>query len=257
MKKPLTITVVGGHGRMGTMFRDSWSELGLTVHAVDRKPGASSLDDGDIEAVVPGSDVVVLSVPAPAVPEVMDALLPYLRDGQILVDVCSVKTLPMRWIQDRFSGPVVGAHPFFGPGNPREFWRVALVPGDRAGEAECAVIAGLFQTIGCETFFTTAGEHDRKAAISQSLHFVLSAAYFATAAREKDLAPYLTPSFRRYMEAARKELTVNAAMFAEFTTANPLFPAVLTATCRLLEDAGTRNLNALVAEAGTWYQNPP
>lgn len=254
MEQSLAVTVVGGFGRMGAMFCANWSRRGFTVHALDRKPGALSLDAGDIQSCVPGSDIVVLSVPAPAVPEVMGALSPHLREGQIVVDVCSVKTLPMQWIQARFPGPVVGAHPFFGPENPREFWRVALVPGEKAGQTECDAIAGLFQSMGCETFFTTAEEHDRKAAISQSLHFVLSAAYFATVAREKDLTPYLTPSFRRYMDAARKELTVNAAMFVEFTTANPLFPGVLAATRRLLEDAGTNKLSALVTEAGAWYQ---
>ena len=246
---------------MGAMFGEAWSRLGHTVHAVDRtasEDGTLALDIDTLTRTVPGSDVVVLSVPAPAVPEVMDRVAPYLGDAHILADVCSVKVLPMRWMQERFSGEVVGAHPFFGPDNLREDWarenlRVALVPGERATERGRAVVKELFREMGCATFFTTAGEHDRKAAISQSLHFALSAAYFTVVSRETELDAYLTPSFTRYMLAAQKELTVNAPMFVEFTAANPLFPEMLAATRRLLEDAGEENLRALVGEAGEWY----
>lgn len=255
-----TIALIGCNGRMGAMLRNRWQQAGFTVTGVDRERNAHgelALDPDDVARAVSGSRVVALAVPAPTLPGVMTLLQPCLEDRQLLTDVCSVKILPMRWMQEAFSGPVVGAHPFFGPDNSRDDQRVALVRGERASEAHLRIMERLFQRIGCSTFTTTAEEHDRASAVSQSLHFALSAAYFSLASRQKNLAPYITPSFNRYKEAARKELTVNAAMFCEFTETNPAFRDVLEEVRGILRDAGEGGLRALATEAGKWYAAHP
>lgn len=249
------LTVIGAHGRMGAMFREAWGAFG-SVFGVDRKPDAGGnpvLDARDIAETVPRSGTVLLCVPAPVLPEVMDVLGPYLREDQLLADACSVKIEPMRHMEARFSGPVVGTHPLFGPENERRGARAVLVPGRNATEAHTEFLAGLFRRMGCAPFVATAGEHDRNVALSQSLHFALAAAYFAEAARQENLAPYCTPSFLRYMDAARNELTGNAAMFREFTEANPLFPEVLEGFRQRLANAASGGLAALVTEAQAWY----
>lgn len=250
------VTVIGARGRMGAMLCKAWSPLG-PVHGVDRAAdgnGMPALRAEDLERTIPSSGTVVLCVPAPAMAEVMNSLSPHLRAGLLLADICSVKINPMRRMEEKYSGPVVGTHPFFGPENERTGARVALVRGSRATDAHLSFIGGLFRHMGCETFPATAEEHDRRVAISQSLHFALAAAYFTAAAREKGLEPYITPSFLRYMNAARNELTVNAAMFGEFTAANPLFPGVLEETCGLLRNAASGDLAALAGEARAWYE---
>jgi prephenate dehydrogenase len=108
--------------------------------------------------------------------------------------------------------------------------------------------------LGCLPFETTALEHDEATGISQSLHFALAAAYFAAAARHGKLEPFLTPSFHRLREAARRELTDNAAMFGEFTAANPLFPDILRKLTNELRNAGPKELEKLTAEARPWFE---
>lgn len=250
-----SITIIGGKGRMGAMLAGEWSAR-HAVRAVDRtldgKVGLA-LAEGDLAASVPASDIVLLCVPAPAVPKVLDRVLPHMPESGLLADICSVKIHPMRAMEARYEGPVVGTHPFFGPANNRQGARVALVRGQNAHDAHMATLDELFRDLGCATFEVSAEEHDRHVAVSQSLHFALSAAYFATVNREENIEPYLTPSFKRYMNAARKELTVNAAMFCEFTADNPMFPETLAGTRAILEKAEKGGLAAIAEEARAWY----
>lgn len=250
------IAVVGSHGRMGALFCREWTAAGHTVRGVDRvaaSGGGAALGGHDLDRAVTGAAVVVLCVPAPAMDEVLALVTPRMDPGALLADICSVKVLPMRAMEASHAGPVVGTHPLFGPGNNRQGAKVALVPGTRAGQVQCDVMAKLFRAMGCETFTTTAEEHDAASAVSQSLHFTLSAAYFATVNRFEGIETYITPSFKRYMNAARKELTVNAAMFREFTEANPLFPATLAEVTARIDQAGKGGLDAIIREACAWY----
>ncbi|SBW05309.1 putative Prephenate dehydrogenase [uncultured delta proteobacterium] len=251
-----SVTLVGTRGRMGAMFHEAWGKR-RPVHVVNRTrdgSGRAAFRDGDLANGIPLGDVVLLCVPAPAMPETLDRIRPYLREGQILSDVCSVKINPMRWMEERFDGPVVGTHPLFGPENGQTGGKVALVRGKNATDEAMDRVASLFREIGCVPFTATAAEHDSAVGITQSLHFALSAAYFSAAARHENLAPYVTPSFLRFLEAARSELTSGAAMFGEFSAANPLFPGILKELAATLQTAGPDELEKMVAEARVWFE---
>lgn len=251
-----SVTLVGTRGRMGAMFHEAW-ETRRPVHVVNRTrdgSGRAGFRDEDLAAGIPRGDVVLLCVPAPAMPETLDRVTPHLREGQILADVCSVKINPMRWMEERYGGPVVGTHPLFGPENGQAGGKVALVRGENATDAAMDRVAALFREIGCTPFTATAAEHDSGVGITQSLHFALSAAYFSAAARHGNLAPYVTPSFLRFLEAARSELTDGAVMFGEFSAANPLFPGILKEFAATLQTAGPEKLEKMVAEARVWFE---
>lgn len=250
-----SVTLVGTRSRMGAMFYETWKTR-RPVYAVNRARAASSgaaFRDEDLAAGIPLGDVVVLSVPTPAMPQTLERIAPFLREDQILADLCSVKINPMRWMEERFSGPVVGTHPLFGPENALAGKKVALVRGKNATDAAMERVRALFCETGCAPFETTAEEHDEAVGITQSLHFALAAAYFSAAARNKRLAPYITPSFLRFREAARCELTEDAAMFGEFSAANPLFPGILGRLAGELRDLTPETLEKLVAEARVWF----
>ena len=246
-----TLAIIGSKGRMGSMLLEAWA-MSHAVRGVDLD-GDGILRPEETAEALSGSDAVFLCVPAPAMPEVLDIVTPRMHRRQILADVCSVKINPMREMEERFSGPVMGTHPLFGPENERSGAKVALVAGKNAHTEHEALVTGLFAELGAECFMTTAEEHDKAVAISQSLHFALSAAYFATAANHKGLEPYITPSFNRYREAAKKELTVNAPMFCEFSKANPMLPEALEAVRVLLNNAKNGALPEIAAQASRWY----
>ena len=252
------VTLVGSHGHMGAMFCAAWSGH-HDIREVNRVRDASGrvfFRKDDLVAGIPHGDVVILCIPAPAMPDALDCIVPHMRENQILADVCSVKMAPMRWMEERFAGAVIGTHPLFGPENVDFGKTVALVRGKKALDADVERTASLFREMGCAVFEGSAEEHDGAVGITQSLHFVMAAAYFAVAATHPNLGPYITLSFLRFQAAAESELTSSSSMFAEFTKNNPLFPGILTEFAERLQNLGATELSALAAKAQTWYSSP-
>jgi prephenate dehydrogenase len=224
-----TVAVIGRKGRMGAMLARRLGVAGHAVTGADRTPcmdGPPALDPDELARALRASDFVLLAVPVTALPEVLELAAPYLNPGQVLFDIASVKEPALRCMEAHHTGPVVGAHPLFGPHPQPADLRVALVPGRGASEEACRDVEGLFTDIGCTCFRVTAEEHDRNVALIQSLNFAGGAAYLALAARSGD-SRFFTPSFRRRMESARALLTDDAAMFSEFSAANPYFTEIL------------------------------
>lgn len=248
---PLGIAVIGHQGRMGAMLMAYWRVAGHSVRGADRLT-ENAIPREAMQKAVHGADVVVLCVPALAMEAVLEHLAPLLSPSQVLCDITSVKVLPMRLMERYFAGPVVGTHPLFGPEHKPEDLHVALTPGKNAGAAHVRQIEELFEGFGCTTFVTSPEEHDRSVAFVQGLNFVSSAAYFASLAHRKELLPFLTPSFRRRLEGARKLLTEDADMFQGFTSANPMTGDAIH-TFRLFLDLVERGGLADVARQARWW----
>ena len=251
-----TISIVGHTGKMGRMFAALWAKAGYSVHGVDRVPtadGALALDAAQLAKTLAKGEVVVLCVPVTAIAETLAHVSPHLRPHQVLADITSVKTLPMAAMEQAFAGPVVGTHPLFGPTPCPEDMRVAITPGKEASDRHCAAVEHLFTDIHCTTFCTTPEEHDRGVGFAQSLNFAVCASFFATLANQPSIEPFLTPSFKRLMEAARKHLTVDTAMFCEFTGANPQFAHVVAEYDKVLART-TSDLAGIAATARIWYE---
>ncbi len=255
---PARVVIVGHTGRMGSLLRARFAAAGHGAAGVDRRPGgdgAPVFDPGELRRRIPEGDVVLLCVPVSALRGVLAEVVPHMRPGQILADVTSVKVLPMAWMEEAWNGPVVGSHPLFGPQPDPADMRVVLTPGKNSPEAASALVERLFRDTGCTVFRATPDEHDTGTGFAQSLNFTLSAAFFALLARHPEVRPFLTPSFRRHMESARKHLTRDTAMFCEFTAANPRFADALRAYQNILAEAGggREALAALAEEAAVWY----
>jgi prephenate dehydrogenase len=268
--QPLNIAVIGHQGRMGAMLCDYWAQAGHTVRGADRGDASPSAHDlftelpaGSLANAIPaeamreavqGADAVALCVPAQAMPAVLSELAPFMTPAQLLFDITSVKVRPMLLMERYFAGPVVGTHPLFGPVHLPEDLHVALTPGRQATEAHLSLVRSLFECFGCSSFITSPEEHDRSVAFVQGLNFVSSAAYFASLAHREELLPFLTPSFRRRLDGARKLLTEDAGMFQGFTSANPMTRDAIH-TFRLFLDLVERGGLADVArQARWWYQ---
>ncbi|MDR2161789.1 MAG: prephenate dehydrogenase/arogenate dehydrogenase family protein [Desulfovibrio sp.] len=249
------LCIVGSAGRMGAMLARRFALAGYPVSGLEAAP-----EEGGPERtarVLARSRLVLLCVPVFSLEEVLGVIAPHLGREHILLDITSVKTLPLRWMEAAFPGRVVGAHPLFGPAPEPEEMRVALVRGGRAEAEACREAELLFQRIGCATFWTTAQLHDLGVGLAQSLNFTASAAFFCALARHRDLELFLTPSLRRHLEAARKHLTVDRDMFCAFTAVNPEYPGLLKQYSSILEDAAAGGLERIAAEAALWCEAVP
>ena len=254
---------------MGQMLMRHWREAGHDVRGVDRAsengsavpPDPSGHDEtanaiarSDLAGAASGADAVALCVPAVVLPGLLGDLAPLLAPGQLLFDITSVKMLPMEQMQAAHQGPVVGTHPLFGPNPAPEDLTVAVTPGLRAEEEHIRLVEGLYTVFGCRVFRTTAREHDRGAAFVQGLNFISSAAYLASLAQREDVLPFLTPSFRRRLEGARKLLSEDGNMFQGFTTANPMTKDAIHTFRLFLDLVEGGGLPDVLRRARWWYE---
>ena len=250
LKKPAGKTVIiGSRGRMGAMLVARAQAAGLDVVGVDVPLAPEKLSES-----CAGADMAMLCVPAAVFGEVAAAVCPHLPARAVLADITSVKEQPMRQMEHIWPGPVVGTHPLFGPKPEAEAdLPVALTPGQHAGPEQVALVEDFFTRLGCRTFMTTAEKHDKAMARIQNMNFITSLAYFSLLAGQDDLLPFLTPSFRRRQQAARKMLTEDARLFTGLFEANAHSHEAVRQYRQMLNLAAAGDIDLLCQRAAWWW----
>ncbi len=246
------IVVAGCRGRMGAMLMKRFQAVeDLELVGLD-----IPYDLESSKVACQGARVVLLCVPATVIPELVAALKPHMNPDAILADITSVKELPMQSMEELWEGPVVGTHPLFGPIQAEGLeLRVAIVPGHRALEEDTLLVESLFQSFGCRTFRATAREHDMAEAKIQGINFITNAVYFAMAAEDPELLPYITPSFLRRMNATEKQLMDDGALFTWLFEANPYSQIMIRRYRNLLSLAAAGDVDLILSKAQWWWQD--
>ena len=250
-RNPVKTVIVGSTGRMGAMLLGRARAAGLTAEGVD-----VPLTPETLAPACAGADLAVICVPAAVFSEVIAAVCPHLPPTAVLADITSVKEIPLRQMEGAWQGPVVGTHPLFGPQpDPLADQPVAIVPGTNAAQDHVELASGFFTAIGCRVFGTTAEKHDKAMARIQNMNFITSLAYFALLAGQDELLPFLTPSFLRRQNAARKMLTEDARMFAGLFEANPYSYEAIRQYRQMLNLAAAGDIDLLCQRARWWWQD--
>lgn len=115
--------------------------------------------------------VVVLAVPVQQLRATLREIAPHLSDGALVIDVCSVKQLPLAWMRELLPEhvDVLGTHPMFGPNSAREGLaghRIVICP-ERCARVDA--IRTHLQQAGLKVIVTDARTHDRQAAYTQAV----------------------------------------------------------------------------------------
>ncbi len=245
------VVIAGCRGRMGAMLMERFAR------AQDIQPAGLSRPyrARDVEDACRGARAVILCVPPEALAETAGKLVPHMEPGTILADITSVKELPMRQMEAAWAGPVVGTHPLFGPLQAEGLeLRTAIVPGCAASEADVGFIEDLFRILGSVTFRTTAGEHDIAEARIQGMNFITTAVYFAMTAEDPGLLRYVTPSFMRRMNAARKQLMEDGPLFTWMFEANPHSQQMVRRFRNMLGLAAAGDAELILHRAQWWWK---
>jgi len=242
------IAVAGSDGQMGALLMERFRATGAHVQGYDceTKPA-------EVAEIVAGCDLLLLCIPVTAFPSVLGTLKENLQPDTVLADVCSVKVKPMKEMMDAHGGPVVGTHPLFGPVIPEGFEpRVAVAEGRDTDAANR--VAALFDACGYDTFMTTAEEHDRAMAAIQGLNYITTAAYLGMASRLPNADKFVTPSFNRRLDAARKMLTQDSELFADISEANPYLQETARGFMSFLSLAAGGDFDLLTSLAQWWWR---
>ena len=124
-----------------------------------------------------GQKIVILSVPISAIVGMIRRVRPHLKSGALVVDVCSVKVLPDRWLSEHLP-PDIGylpTHPMFGPDSAAdslEGRKIVLCPG-RVEARRYASIHSYLEKKGLLVIEAIPEAHDREIAVTLALtHFI-------------------------------------------------------------------------------------
>ena len=129
----------------------------------------------DLEAAIPESDIVIVSVPINVTEETIAEIAPKMKAGSLLMDFTSIKVKPVEAMRKFAPSDVeiLGTHPMFGPTiRTIRGQTVILVPVKGRSEKWFPVIRELFEESGAHVEITTAAEHDMLVSVVQGLtHF--------------------------------------------------------------------------------------
>ena len=119
------------------------------------------------------NDIVILAVPISHLQGLLSAIRPHLQPGSLVVDVCSVKEQPVRWMQELLPETVdiLGTHPMFGPDSAAD-----SLEGRKIVLCTVRIDAKRFEKVrhylgskGLVLIETSAEDHDRQIAVSLAL----------------------------------------------------------------------------------------
>src|SRR3990172_634273 len=120
----MKLAVIGA-GKMGVWFAKFFESKGYEVILADRKKEKLEKQKNllvdlttNFEEAVQDADQILLCVSINAVEEVVRTISPALREGQVVMDICSIKEAPVKIMHQYIKGAtVLGTHPVFGPGS--------------------------------------------------------------------------------------------------------------------------------------------
>ena len=122
-------------------------------------------------------DIVIPCVPISTFRENLKSIAPLLKPKALVIDVCSVKEYPVKWMTEYLPDPVsiLATHPMFGPDSAADSLqdRKICLCRVRVPEKQYNRIKTYLTSKGLIVIEATAREHDEQIATSLSLtHFV-------------------------------------------------------------------------------------
>lgn len=177
MDRSLRIGLLG-FGRFGAAFASLLEQHGYHWKGWDANvavPQAHAASD--LDALVAGSDLIVVGVPLDAFETVLRDLRPRLQARHEVMDVCSVKEAPCRLMEEILGDVIghVGSHPLFGPLSiaRAEPLRAVVCP-DARHPRSAQRARDLFVSIGAEVMDQDPSSHDRSMALTHAMAFFIA-----------------------------------------------------------------------------------
>jgi prephenate dehydrogenase len=178
----LKVAIIGGSGKMGRWFADFLLKDGKQV-VISGRNKDKLLEAGQQLAVevasnieaVKSADVVLLSVPIESLEGVVREISPYIRPEHIVLDLTSVKVLPVEIMHKYLkTESVLGAHPLFGPGaRGVANQNFVLTPTSDKERALAEKVKGYLEARKASVTLMTPQEHDEMMTVILGLsHFI-------------------------------------------------------------------------------------
>lgn len=168
-------------------------------------------------------DIVILSMPISQIENVLHDIQKNVKPGSTVMDVCSIKTYPLKLMQKILpeSINIIGTHPLFGPQSGKNGIKgldIVICPVRFLGNA-LDDIASIFTNLGLNVIFATPEEHDRVMASTQALTHFFAKGVLKTI-KTDDLS-FSTPSSKKLFSIINDIRDDSNVLFRDIETLNP------------------------------------
>ncbi|MEA3323045.1 MAG: prephenate dehydrogenase/arogenate dehydrogenase family protein [Patescibacteria group bacterium] len=224
MQKPQTISIIGGNGQMGQKFANAFLANGYDVLTADID---TQLTNKEVAAK---GDVVIITVPIHTTMDVIDEIVPVMKEDAMLTDFTSVKTLPMEKMKNANSTvTIVGGHPLFGP--TTDFMHQHFILCHGQGENYVVWYEKFLTSLGLKVLEMTQEEHDKQMATIQCLtHFSTLSLGSALEKMDYDLEKgerISTPVYLMRLYGVGRILAQDSDLYADMQIYNPYAKEVI------------------------------
>jgi prephenate dehydrogenase len=189
-------TAILGAGKMGVWFTKFCREKGDDVILADRKKEKLARlgkelgveTTADFTEAVKAADRIMICVSISSFEEVVKKIGSNVRDGQAVMDICSIKEYPVRVMHENISrGLVLGTHPVFGPGSRGVKHKAyVLTPTNAAEEKYAEGFKKWLEKEEAHVFIMTPKKHDQIMSIVLGLPHFLGLVTCETLLEQKD-----------------------------------------------------------------------
>jgi prephenate dehydrogenase len=192
----MKITVIGA-GKMGVWFAKFFQSKGYDVILADRKKEKlEKLKDllvdltYNFEEAVQDADQILLCVSINAMDEVVRAISPAVHNGQVVMDICSIKEAPVKTMHQYIkTATVLGTHPVFGPGSNGVKHKAYVLTPTNAKEQEFAKqFKQWLEREEAHVFIMTPQKHDELMSVVLGLPHFLGLVACETLLEQKNLS---------------------------------------------------------------------
>ena len=192
----MRIAIIGA-GKMGVWFAKFFQSKGYAVVLADRKKEKLAKlkkelkveMTADFKQAVRDADQVLICVSINAFEEVVKTISPAIHEGQVVMDICSIKENPVKTMHQYIKvGLVLGTHPVFGPGSNGVKHKAYILTPTNAKEQEFAEkFKNWLEQEEAHVFVMSPKRHDELMSIVLGLPHFLGVVACETLLEQKDL----------------------------------------------------------------------
>jgi prephenate dehydrogenase len=233
----MRVAIIGGYGKMGRwianfLLKDSKVVI---LYGRDREKllaagnGLSADIETNLAQAVNNAGLVIVSVPIDSFTGVIEQLKPCLTSGQIVMDVTSVKVMPVNVMHENLDNvTILGTHPVFGPGaRSARNQNFILTPTNDAEKAIAEKVEDNLVEKGGIVTMMSPEEHDHLMAVVLGLsHFIAIASADVLLGFEQlqKMKAIGGPTYRVLLTLAESVITEDPELYASIQMNLPGLP---------------------------------
>lgn len=220
------VAIIGGAGAMGVWFSKFFLANKIEVIISDKDKAKAykvarelkvKVAKNNIEAIK-NVDLILISVLPQHFSEVVKEIAKYVEKDQIVIDITSLKEIPVKIMHKYFKkNLVLGTHPLFGPSAKDTKQNFVLTPTNSKERAFANKFKKWLVQKGFKVIIVPPRKHDEAMSFILGIpHFIglVTGSFFSTL-KLKELIKVSGPSFQKLFELAKSVAFSDPAFYSE------------------------------------------